>query len=377
LSLGGIQSIKSLNQKGDKFSRWGRNDMKHGGDYVSYQNKYGKLPIDYSENTSPFGIPEAVKRAIIESLSDAAKYPDPDCRSLRDKLSRHHKVPIESIICGNGAADIIFRLALAVKPKKALVTAPTFSEYQAALDLVNCQTDTFQLDPQKDFLIDEGLLDQIDQNLDILYLCQPNNPTGKTCPGKLMQAIFEKCKAEKVLLVVDECFLDFVENGETKSLIKATKATEQLIVLKAFTKLYAMAGVRLGYAISGNQPLITRMKNCGQPWNVSTMAQAAGLAALDQTAYVQKVLENTQMERAYFFGQFQRLGIPFVPSEANYILFYSDVPAFDQQLAEKGFLIRNCSNYKGLDDAWYRIAVKAHQNNEQLIKAMEDILNGM
>ena len=348
--------------------------MKHGGDYVGYFNKYGKMPIDYSENTSPFGIPSAVKSAICDSLDMANRYPDPFCRELRSKLAKYHNVPADSIICGNGAADIIFRLAFALKPSKAIVTAPTFSEYKSSLDLVDCEVIQHALKEENDFRIEEDILNCIDDSIDVMYICQPNNPTGNTCEENLQLRILNKCRANGVMLVVDECFLDFVEGGI--SLIPKLEEYDNILILKAYTKLYAMAGVRLGYGISSSPYLLSKMRASGQPWNVSSMAQAAGIAAIDQVDYVNLVISNTHKERLFIFENLKRLRIRYVESEANYILMYTDMDEFASKMEEKGFLIRDCSNYKGLDEGWYRIAVKKHEDNLLLLRAMEEVIIG-
>ncbi|HKK95178.1 MAG TPA: histidinol-phosphate transaminase [Anaerovoracaceae bacterium] len=347
--------------------------MKHGGDYIGYFNKYGIMPIDYSENTSPFGIPEGVKSAICDSLEEASRYPDTLCRNLKTALARYHKVEEDYIICGNGAADIIFKLSLALKPKKAVVTAPTFSEYEEALSLSGCKVRHHILKAEKNFEITEDILNDIKDDLDVIFICQPNNPTGKICDRDLLNRILNKCNEKEILLVIDECFLDFIRDGESS--ISKLKDYENLFILKAYTKLYAMAGVRLGYGLTSNKKLLEEISKSGQPWSVSIMAQAAGIAALREYDYVEKVVKNTEDESKYLKAELKRLGIKYYDSKANYILMYSNDYEFDSKMEEKGFLIRNCSNYIGLDVGYYRISVKKHEDNARLIKAMGEILN--
>ena len=348
--------------------------MKHGGDYVGYINKYGRMPIDYSENTSPFGMPQGVKSAICDSLDEASRYPDPLSRNLREALAKYHEVEQDYIICGNGAADVIFRLVLALKPKKAMVTAPTFSEYEEALKLSGCKVNHHILKEENNFEITENILDDVDDDLDVIFICQPNNPTGKICDRGILDRILNKCREKEILLVIDECFLDFIGNGESS--ISKLKDYKNLFILKAYTKLYAMAGVRLGYGLTSNKKLMDEIIKAGQPWSVSIMAQAAGIAALREKDYVKKVLKNNEDESKYIKGELTKLGIKYFDSKANYILFYIDDYMFDIKMEEKGFLIRNCSNYIGLDEGYYRIAVKKRDDNVRLIKAMGEILSG-
>ena len=165
-------------------------ELTHGGDWAGYAAQYGGMPLDFSANVSPLGLPQGVRQAVARALDGADRYPDPLCRALRKKLSGTLGVPPQSILCGNGAADLIFRLALAEKPKRALVTAPTFAEYEQALVVAGCTADRFFLREEEGFAVTEALLERIEPGLDILFLCEPNNPTGRTTPRALLLRIF-------------------------------------------------------------------------------------------------------------------------------------------------------------------------------------------
>ena len=177
----------------------------HGGDWAAYQAKHDALPrLDFSANVSPLGPPEGVKRAMREAIEHVAQYPDPRCCALRKALGEHHGADPAHILCGNGAADLIDRLALALRPKRALVTAPTFSEYAEALERVGGQVISFPLREEHSFAVTPEILDAITPDLDVLFLCEPNNPTGRTTEPGLLQAILEKGRACGVLVVLDE-----------------------------------------------------------------------------------------------------------------------------------------------------------------------------
>ena len=180
----------------------------HGGDWAAYQAKHDALPrLDFSANVSPLGPPEGVKRAMREAIEHVAQYPDPRCCALRKALGEHHGVDPAHILCGNGAADLIDRLALALRPKRALVTAPTFSEYAEALERVGGQVISFPLREEHSFAVTPEILDAITPDLDVLFLCEPNNPTGRTTAPGLLQAILEKGRACGVLVVLDEGYI--------------------------------------------------------------------------------------------------------------------------------------------------------------------------
>ena len=294
--------------------------LTHGGDWAGYRAQYGHDALDFSANVSPLGLPQGVANAIAAALPHADRYPDPLCRALRAKLAPHEGIPAESILCGNGAADLIFRLAWAAKPRTALVTAPTFAEYAAALESAGCAVRRHFLQAEVDFAVTDSILSSITPEVDMVFLCQPNNPTGQLTPLPLVERILRRCEACGALLVVDECFLDFLPDCDALT-AKALLDSKNLLILKAFTKLYGMAGVRLGYCLCANTALLEAMQAAGQPWAVSSLAQAAGLAALDETAYVAQVRALIAQQRPRLTAGLRALGLRVLDGRANYLLF--------------------------------------------------------
>ena len=253
----------------------------HGGDWAAYQIQYHGMPLDFSANVSPMGIPAGVKRALYQAVEEVNRYPDPLCRQLRACLGRHHDVPSAQILCGNGASDLIDRLVLALRPKRGMVTAPAFSEYAQALRRVGCQVEEFSLQRAEDFRVTARILERITPALDILFLSEPSNPAGQTTDRTLLEKILERCDACGVLLVVDECFEEFLLD-RSHSMVSNLMG-HHLLILRAFTKFYGLAGVRLGYCLCQEETLLEQMRLAGQPWPVSHLAQAAGMAALEET----------------------------------------------------------------------------------------------
>ena len=258
-------------------------NLVHGGDWAGYRAQFGRDALDFSANVSPLGLPEGVAKAITAALATADRYPDPLCRALRAQLAVHETVPAAHILCGNGAADLIFRLVWAAKPRTALLPAPTFAEYAAALETAGCTVRRHFLQEKEDFAVTEAFVSAVDEDTDMVFLCQPNNPTGQLTPLALVEALLRRCEACGALLAVDECFLDFLPDADGWT-AKPLLESGNLVILKAFTKLYGMAGVRLGYCLCGDEALLEKMQTAGQPWAVSSLAQAAGVAALKETA---------------------------------------------------------------------------------------------
>lgn len=350
-----------------------KNELTHGGDWAGFALAHGYPPLDFSANISPLGVPPGVQAALREAAGQADRYPDPLCRELRAALSDREGVPAEHILCGNGAADLIFRSVLAQRPHRALVTAPTFAEYEAALETVGCAVEHFLLRVKKSFALDERFLDAITPETDMVFLCEPNNPTGVTTGSALLTRILERCRENGTLLVLDECFIDFLDAPEAHTRKTDLAEFPNLLLLKAFTKLYAMAGVRLGYALCADTDFLERMRRAGQPWAVSSLAQAAGMAALRETEYARRVRGITASERPWLMRQMTGLGLRVIPGEANYLLFQSHCPLIEQ-MEQRGILLRNCENYVGLDETWYRTAVRTRTDNQRLVEALREVL---
>ena len=279
----------------------------HGGDWAGYEAQYHRPFLDFSANISPLGVPEGVRRAIAEAAQTADRYPDPLCRALCGAIAEREQVPAGFVLCGNGAAELIFRAVLARRPHRALLPAPAFAEYEAALQTVDCVPERYYLSPENGFALDEGFLRHIVPGVDLVFLCEPNNPTGRTTSRELLLRIAARCRDVGALLVLDECFNDFLDDPAAHSLVGELETNRNLLILRAFTKIYAMAGVRLGYCLCGDTGLLEAMRAAGQPWAVSGLAQAAGLAALRETAYVRQVQNLIRTEQPITDTWFRRI----------------------------------------------------------------------
>ena len=343
---------------------------KHGGDIYG-----GDVRLDFSANLNFFGMPESVREAAYRGILNSEHYPDVECRELRRAISVHDGIPVEQIVCGNGAADLIFGLVLAKRPKLAVLAAPTFYEYEQALHMVDCQIRRVYLSEEEGFPYSERILEALTPEVDMIFLCHPNNPTGQLLEAELREKILARCEACDILLVLDECFTDFLDDEEREKYPWgcAERNYEHVAVLRAFTKIYAMAGLRLGYAIVPDENLRERLRLVRQPWSVSIPAQMAGAAALKEEAYVERFRGVLKEERAWLKGELEKLGITPIGSHANYIFFRS-VEDLTERMRREGILIRDCANYEGLHAGYYRIAVRTREENTELIRALGKVL---
>ncbi|MDR1908437.1 MAG: aminotransferase class I/II-fold pyridoxal phosphate-dependent enzyme [Spirochaetaceae bacterium] len=343
--------------------------MLHGGDIFRNPG----IILDYSVNTNPLGMPAPVRDALIRHVDDYGRYPDPLCGDLRSALARSEGLSEEQICCGNGAADLIFRLCLAVRPRHTLICAPAFSEYERAALLAGSRVSRHTLREENDFSLTESFIGSITADVDMVMLCNPNNPTGKIIPPVLLEGIRDHCRARNILLMADECFLPFTA-GTSLAASFGKAGASPLAVLRAFTKTYSLAGIRLGYLLSNDTALVAAVMDTGQAWSVSAPAQYAGLAALEIPSWIEEARRLTGEERPPLVRGLRALGLRVIEGEANFILFRSETPLLEP-LIRRGILIRGCGNFYGLDAAWYRIGVKKHEQNALLLAALEEVLH--
>ena len=341
----------------------------HGGDI--YRNR---VTLDFSVNVNPLGMPDKVKAAVIEAAEHLDAYPDSYCGALRRRLAEVLHTDMDWILCGNGAAELIYQLVMAFQPKKVLLPVPSFADYEAALSAVGCSPSYYPLRREEGFIITERILSFISEQTDMLMLCNPNNPTGKLIERDLLERILERCRETGTLLFVDECFGELTDE-ETPSLLNVLRPGDRVFLLRAFTKIYSMAGLRLGYAICPEQEMVDRICLQSQPWNVSSLAQAAGVAALDCEGWGERTRALIREEKRYLVQELEKMGISVLHSDVNFLLL-SGVPGLYEKLLRKGILIRNCDNYHGLGEGDCRIAVRTHEENEALIKAIQEVFHG-
>lgn len=344
----------------------------HGGDI--YTDAYR---LDFSANIAPFGCNEAVRQAAADSLQRIDAYPDPQCRKLKQKIAKKWILNPKNLVIGNGAAEVLFSLVLAEKPKRGMILAPAFQEYEQALKSVNSNVIVYKRRSECRFELDgdflECLKEEAENGLDMLFFCTPDNPVGALIPQEILQAALEICEQYHIRMIVDESFWEFAHEESSETMLPAVSNHKQLFLLRSFTKMYGMPGLRLGYGICSDQELIAQMEEMRQPWSVSVPAQEAGIAAMDEEVWVQRVRDYVRNEREWLEEELQKLGCRVYPSAANYLLFYVEKDLMIP-LKERGILIRDCSNYRGLKKGYYRIAVKEEKENRQLINALQEIL---
>ena len=337
----------------------------HGGDIYGLERPV----LDLSISLNPLGVPPCAIQAAREALERSPAYPDPLCRGLRQAISARDGVPEDWVLCGNGASDLIDRLVRALRPDHALVLAPTFSEYHRALHKNNCKVKFHYANMHEDFRFSSALLGKISQEIDAVFLCDPNNPTGTLISPQLLRALLARCREAGALLVVDQCFLE-LSPGEPDRLVRELEGGG-LLLLRALTKSYAMAGLRLGYCLSDDRALLAAMAEEGPPWPVSQLAQQAGISALQYAPdWPFRVHQQLEEERRYLSQELSRLRFHVYPSDSNFLLFQGE-EGWRERLLDRGILIRSCADFQGLGPGFYRVCVRSRGENKRLIQAIQ------
>ena len=333
-----------------------------------------KAVIDLSANINPLGLPEGVRDAIIREIPQCALYPDSFSSKLREKIAEFEHVDAEWIYCGNGASDIIFRLPRAVQAKKVMITAPTFSDYERSARSFGSEVFRYTLYPASGFILDNGFVETVRIKAPgLVYVCNPNNPTGRLTEAGLIKELLNYCGQIGALVAVDECFLDFAEQADNYTSKMFLGRYSNLIIIKAFTKMFGLPGIRLGYALCSDKTLIDSLYFHGPDWPVSNLAQTAGIAAMENAGgFIRQSVNYVSAERAVLEKELTRLGYKVFESKVNYVFFQNPYP-FDlyDELDKKGIRIRACGNYYGLDGSYYRIAVSTKENNARLLDAVK------
>lgn len=343
----------------------------HGGDI--YRNL---VKIDFSINVNPLGVPKEVMQAMINSMQQVDCYPDMTCGQLKKDIADSFGTIPERVLCGNGASELIMAICRWKMPRKALLLGPGFSGYTRALKAVGCEIQMHELQEVKGFVPGEELLTDIETyKPEIFFLANPSNPTGVLLERSYIERLLMACKKANTLFVLDECFMELTGKADASSMSfeKYLKQYDKLLILRAFTKSFAIPGIRLGYLLCGNAGYGEAIEKQLPEWNVSTPAQAAGSAALLCNDYLMDSIACIKEERTYLETKMKEMGAKIFPSQANFILFKWEEQIYDE-LLKREILIRDCSDYIGLGKGYFRIAVRKREENDILLNAFSELM---
>ena len=326
-------------------------------------------------NENPNGMSSKVKEAVATAALNLNRYPDADAYHLQKAISEKYGVPQDWVVIGSGSSEL---LGLAAETGLSEGTTAIYPQYSFSLyPMVArlCGAETIEIPSTGDFNADlDALADAVDERTRLIFLTNPNNPTGRLVDPRVIDATACRCEQAGALLVVDECFLGFAPDARERSVAARAACSRHVAVLSAFTKLYGMAGLRLGYLISGNAQLIEGIRRAGQAWPVSSVAEAAGIAALEDVEYVSRTRDVLAGERAWLSHELSSLGLFVVPSDANFLLVRTPAKDIPERLYKQGVLVRTCDSFSVLSRFWCRVAVRTRKENARLAMAFSRAL---
>ncbi len=354
---------------------------RHGGNRLQIMAAYGLSElIDFSSNINPLGPPPEVNKVLKKNLSLITEYPPERPNALEKKLARYHGVAPENIIVGNGSNELIYLLPYILQARHTVITTPGFSEYERACLAAQRHPRFWPTREEDDFACHwKALFKAHGQRAGVLFVSNPNNPTGRLITKTELLVVLEKVVKSDFLMVVDEAFLDFVAENHLHSLIQeATQQASRIFVLRSLTKFYAIPGLRLGYGV-GNPALIAQLKTLQPLWSVNCLSQAAGESIMDLKDYQDKTRAVVKQQRQIIYNAL--LAHPFFkpfPGAANYLFVKIILPGLSssrlqEELVLRGCLIRNCANFRGLDNTYFRLAVRTPAENQKLLTVLEEI----
>jgi len=351
----------------------------HGGNVYSIARRLN-IPvyelIDFSANINPLGPPDCIIHAFYESIDDIVNYPDTGMEILTKTASLHYKVSEDEIVFGNGSTEILYHIPKILGLKRALIFVPSYVDYEKVCKINNIYTEFFYLKEEDDFLIKS--IEQLKNYLktpSTVFLGQPNNPTGKITDPDLIREL--ATRYPDCFFIIDEAFADFVEDLDHLYLNRP----KNVIVLLSLTKFYAVPGLRLGLGIA-NKEIIKRFKEVMCPWSVNIIAQNIGPKIFEDNDYKFRTVEFIKKQRNNFVKKLKEIDeIKVYDSCANFLLVKIltdkwDVDYIKNELLKKKILIRDCSNYRGLDKKFFRLAIKKEEENNYLVECLQEIIKG-
>jgi threonine-phosphate decarboxylase len=355
----------------------------HGGDVLDAAGKSGfkrEEILDFSSSVNPLGPSKKALEAVKNSFKEIPAYPDSNSNELRQAIANHFNgLSKSNVVVGNGSTELMYLFAEAFMKKgdTSVIPAPTFGEYESAVRKTGETPKFVRLD--KNFNVDADVFAREMAGAKIVFLCNPNNPTSILIPTETLTGIIEEALEQDTLVFLDEDFLEFVENEKALSRINKIKAYPNLFILRSFTKIFGLTGLRVGYGLASEE-IINVLLRAKIPWNVNCLAQAAAVAALKDEEHLRVTRELIKKEKAFLSTELEKIkSFKVFTPDANF--FFIDIrksgltaTKLKDKLLHQGILIRDCTSFRELDPYYIRVAVKTRAENERLIEALNRIV---
>lgn len=351
-------------------------DHFHGSDLEKIEQVYGikkEAIISFSANVNPLGISPALRRTLSERIDAITSYPDRDYVSLRRCIAEYAGTDYENILVGNGSTELISLFIQVEHPKKALVIGPTYSEYEREIALGGGTTLYYPLREEDGFVLNvNDFISHLKDDLDLLVLCNPNNPTSTCITNRSMRLILDACLQHGIYVMVDETYVEFADDAHLITSVPLTHYYNNLVILRGTSKFFAAPGLRLGYAITGNRDLIKTINTRKNPWTINSLAAIAGEIMFRDEDYIQKTKALIHTERGRMYELFDaRDDFKVYQPSGNFMLIKILRPGLTSQdlfdrTIRRGMMIRDCSTFPFLDDKYIRFCFMEPEKNDQL-----------
>ena len=355
-------------------------DHFHGSDLEKIESIYGIKKediISFSANVNPLGVSPLLRSTLSAQIDAITSYPDREYTSLRKCIAEYCHTDYENIIVGNGSTELISLFIQIEHPKKALVIGPTYSEYEREISLGGGTTLYYPLKEEDDFELNvEDFLTHLNESLDLLVICNPNNPTSSCITRKNMRRILDACKQYDIYVMVDETYVEFADNMEEIDSIPLTNYYNNIVILRGTSKFFAAPGLRLGYAITGNRDLIKAINTRKNPWTINSLAVVAGETMFKDTAYIEQTRQLIASERNRCYQALQASpDYKVYKPSGNFMLAkitndeWTSEYLFDKAIRQ-GMMIRDCSTFPFLDNKYIRFCFMKPEDNTRLLKCL-------
>lgn len=356
----------------------------HGSDLEKIEKKYGinkETITSFSANVNPLGISYKLREELPSHIDAISTYPDREYTSLRKAIGAYIHTDYQNILVGNGSTELISLVIQLLRPKKALIIGPTYSEYEHEISLSGGRTHYFRLQESENFLLNETILfEALTPDIDLLVICNPNNPTSSQITSKMMQSILDYCKEKEIFVMVDETYVEFSPNYAEITAIPLIPYYDNIIILRGISKFFAAPGLRLGYAICKNHKLMQKMDSFKNPWTINSLAAIAGEIMFTDEQYIRDTRELISTERTRICNLLDSYSsIKYYPPHANFILLRiqkEDVTSKDlfDIAIQNGLMIRDCSSFPFLDNKYIRFCFMRPEDNDALLKVLLEAL---
>lgn len=357
----------------------------HGSDLEKIEKVYGIKKediISFSANVNPLGLSDNLRTKLAENLDAITTYPDREYTRLRRTIAEYCQTNYENIVVGNGSTELISLMIQLRAPKQALIVAPTYSEYEREVTLQGGKVSYFPLREEDNFKLNtDALLAEITPELDLLVLCNPNNPTSGAILTKDMAQIVKHCKQTDTLVMVDETYIEFTENYEEIASIPLTEEYDNLVVLRGISKFFAAPGLRLGYAVTGSRTLINHVNEKKNPWTINSLAEVAGTLMFTDAEYIRATKELIATERKRICLALADIpGLKVYPPAANFVLVKIEKKGVNANLLfesaiKRHMMIRNCASFAYLDENYFRFCFMHPEDNDRLLTCIREVLS--